>query len=555
MKLCPQCEKTYADDTLNFCLDDGQWLVADAEPGTALLGTPPSFEVPPSFGVPPSGGSGADAKTQLYERRETNQNPQSGTRSPQPGEPPPEGGTPNAPGDSIAVLPFTNISTDPDNEYFCDGLAEELLNALTKIEGLKVAARASTFSFKQSKTDINKIAGQLGVAHVLDGSVRKSGDRLRIAVQLVDTANGYHIWSETYDREMRDIFAVQDEITLAVIDALKLKLLGGANHAALKRHTENTEAYKAYLLGRYLRHTKNDVGGARRAFEEAVRLDPSHAPSWVGLAEGTILAAHYALIPARAACENAKKALATATSLAGESAEGRYVEGLMAYVEADWRFSEQAFRRAIGINPDQVHALGAFALTLSVEGRFDEARPFYDRARFADPLAAFPYAISGAGLVLEGRFEESLPFYEQAFTFEKENTLALWGYSIAMVSLGNFPQGLAAAEEAVRVSRGAAFFLGLLGWCLAKAGRPDEAREKLAELQARPADAPTAASEAWLLSELGDIDSAFAVLSRAVEERQAFAYYAGLPTLDRLRDDPRFSELMQSAGLSIRTDQ
>ena len=507
-----------------FCLDDGAELLygpaATDEPATAVFGTVRSSE---------------DATTQFFSSRERSENEHSENHHPQ----------------SIAVLPFANISADTDNEYFCDGLAEELLNALAKVDGLKVAARTSTFSFRGKDVDVGTIGRALGVKTILEGSARRSGNKLRVTVQLINAADGYHVWSGRYDREMQDIFDIQDEITLSVVDALKLKLLGGARHAALKRHTENTEAYRSYLLGQYLRHTKNDVGGARRAFEEAVQLDPSHAPSWVGLAEGTILGAHYALIPARKACEDAKKALATARALDGELTDGLYVEGFIAYVEADWKFSEQAYRRAIESNPNQVHALGSFALTLCVHGRFDEAHQFYERARLADPLAAFPYAITGAGFLIERRLEDSLQFFKQAFTFEKENTLALWGYSIANASLGQFAEAIAAAEAGVRVSRRAAFFLGVLGWCLAKAGRLDEARQILAELQSRPAGAPSAVSEAWLLSELGDIDEAFELLAKAIDEAQAFAYYTGLPTFDRLRGDPRFAEIMRRAGLVV----
>src|SRR5436190_7256522 len=161
---------------------------------------------------------------------------------------------------SIAVLPFTNMSTDPENEYFCDGLAEELLNALAKIDDLKVAARTSAFSFKGKTANVSDIGSTLGVRTVLEGSVRKSGNRLRIPVHLISAADGYHLWSERYDREMKDIFDVQDEITLAVVDALKVKLLGEEKAVVLKRYIENTEAYELYLMGRYHfnKHTIED---------------------------------------------------------------------------------------------------------------------------------------------------------------------------------------------------------------------------------------------------------------------------------------------------------
>ena len=167
---------------------------------------------------------------------------------------------------SIAVLPFVNMSADPENEYFCDGLAEELLNALAKIDELKVAARTSTFFFKGKNVDVSEIGRVLNVRTILEGSVRKAGNRMRITVQLVNASDGYHLWSERYDRELKDIFDVQDEITLAVVNALKLKLLGDEKAAVLKRHTENAEAYQLYLRGRFF-FFKRTPEGFRKAIE------------------------------------------------------------------------------------------------------------------------------------------------------------------------------------------------------------------------------------------------------------------------------------------------
>ncbi len=209
MKRCPECRRDYYDDTLLYCLDDGNALLdgpaSGNEPVTAILAS-------------------VEAETAIASSE---------------GQP----GSPN----SIAVLPFAHMSSDEDNEYFCDGLAEELINALTKIDELKVAARTSAFSFKGKETDISEIARKLSVKTILEGSVRRSGSNVRITVQLINAADGYHLWSERYDREMNDIFAVQDEITLAVVEALKVKLLHGERSAILKKGTANTEAYELYL--------------------------------------------------------------------------------------------------------------------------------------------------------------------------------------------------------------------------------------------------------------------------------------------------------------------
>src|SRR5258706_963747 len=226
LKRCHECRRDYYDDTLSFCLEDGTPLVygisAD-EPATAILS---------GSEVKATGFSSGEAGTEVFR---TTSDPRIGNSN------------------SIAVLPFVNMSADVENEYFCDGLAEELLNALAKIEDLKVAARTASFSFRGKNVNVDEIGRALHVNSVLEGSVRKSGNRLRITVQLINTTDGYHLWSERYDREMKDIFDVQDEITLAVVDALKLKLLGDAKEAVLKsHHTEDSAAYQAYLKGRAL---------------------------------------------------------------------------------------------------------------------------------------------------------------------------------------------------------------------------------------------------------------------------------------------------------------
>ena len=521
MKRCPQCRRDYTDETLNFCLDDGTALVS----GPASLGEPATALWP----APITGESSYQPANAAAEPKTTSA----------------QAATSN----SIAVLPFKNISADPDNEYFCDGLAEELLNALAKIDGLKVAARSSAFSFKDKNVEIGEISRKLGVATVLEGSVRKSGDRLRISVQVLNASDGYHIWSETYDREMRDIFDVQDEIRLAVIEALQIKLFGSQRSEVIKRHTENADAYRAYLKGRYLRHAKNDHYGALKAFEEAVRLDPAHAPSWVGVAEAFILSAHYALVPAQEACASAVDALAKAKQLGGESAHTVYVEAFIAYITRDWAALDRAFERSESFHPPHPNAKGSYGLIQTVLGRFDEARELFAEAREADPLAAFPYAVTGAGLIVAGEPTEALTFLEQAFAFEKDNMLALWAACSGNIALGRFEQGIAAAERSVEISRQAPFFVGLLGWAFAMSGQADKALSILQELQQRPAGSPTLVSQVWLLGAVGQKDAAFDLLARAQDEFQAYALYIGMPGFDTLRDDPRFDELTRRLNL------
>jgi serine/threonine-protein kinase len=449
---------------------------------------------------------------------------------------------------AIAVLPFTDMSAAKDLEYLCEGMAEEIMNALVRVGGIRVASRTSAFQARRQGADLPAIGKLLSVGLVLEGSVRTAGDRLRVTAQLTDVASGYQLWSERFDRDAHDVFAVQEEIAKGVVDAVKARLSPAERAVPARPQPTNLEAYRCYLKGRHLRR-KEDLAGALRAFEEAVRLDPSHAPSWTGLAEINVLASVFGVIPARDACATAREALATATRLQGESADSLHVEGFVAWVERRWAAMEAAWRRAIELQPDHVLALASFGLVLCTRQRLDEALPFLERARQADPLASFPYALTGKGLLNCGRPQEALRYLEDALSFEKEDATALDSAGMARVALGRFDEGISTLEHVVAISHRGAHFLGTLGWALATAGRTGEARTILEELRARPPAAPAVVSEAWLLGALGEIDAAFEVVARAEKEYLAFLYFTGDPGFDPLRSDPRFAALLERLEL------
>jgi TolB-like protein/tetratricopeptide (TPR) repeat protein len=450
---------------------------------------------------------------------------------------------------AIAVLPFSDMSPAKDQEYLCEGMAEEIMNALVRVDGIRVASRASAFRARRDGGDLPSIARALSVGHVLEGSVRTAGTRLRITAQLTDAGTGYQLWSERFDREAADVFAVQDEIAAGVVEAVKARLAPGAATIQARPRARNLDAYRSYLKGRHLRYAKEDHAGAIRAFEEAIRLDPAHAPSWTGLAESTALAAHFSLIPAREACAAARKAVATAVELEGESADSLHGEAFVALIERRWEAMERAWRRSIELQPTHVQALGSFGVTLCIRQKLEEGLRFLERAREADPLASFPNMLTGLGLLCNGRPRESLRYLEDALSFEKEDVSALFSSGMAKVALGGFEEAIATLEHTVAVTHRGAHFLGTLGWALATAGRKDEARTLLGELRARPAASPTVVSAGWLLGALGELDAAFEVLARAEEECQAFLYYTGLPGFDPLRADPRFAALLERLGL------
>jgi TolB-like protein/Tfp pilus assembly protein PilF len=466
------------------------------------------------------------------------------------GNPAPPGKLKVRPQLSIAVLPFADMSAAKDQEFLCEGMAEEIMNALMRIEGFRVASRTSAFRAGRSGDDLVAIARALSVGHVLEGSVRTASGRLRVTAQLTDVASGYQLFSERFDRDMVDVFAIQDEIAAGVVAAVRARLSPAARTVHSRPHAVNLDAYRSYLKGRHLRGVE-DFGGALRAFEEAVRIDPAHAPSWTGLAEITVLSAHMGMIQPRAACTAARKMLATAEELQGESADGRHVEAFAAFLERAWSPMETAWRRALELQHDHVLALGSFAVTLCGRHRLAEALPLFQRAKEADPLASFPYMLTGWGLLVSGRPEEALREIHDALTFEKDDASAIAASCMTNIALGRIEEGIMAGERGVAVSHRAPYFLGTLGWALAVAGRDDDARAILAELRARPPDAPIAVSEAWILGALGSVDDAFDLLARAEDEHQGLLCYTGLPGFDPLRSDARFAALLQRLGLTL----
>jgi tetratricopeptide (TPR) repeat protein len=286
-----------------------------------------------------------------------------------------------------------------------------------------------------------------------------------------------------------------------------------------------------------------------------VRLDPSHGPSWVGMAEVTVLASFYGLIPAAEASAGARDALATAARLQGESAEAHYVEGIAANARWRWKEGEAALRRALELGPSHSPALAHIGFLLAVLGRLDEARSYLERAREADPLAAWPCAMTGMSLLVAGRTEESLRHFADGLGFDNDNALALWGSGMSHVALGRHDEGLPKLERAVEHMRRAPLMIGFLGWGLARAGRTGEARGLLEEIRGLSPPASTVVTEAWVLGELGEAEAAFDVLARAEKERHPFLVFAGLPSFESLRGDSRFDALLVHMGLPKSTGQ
>ncbi len=453
---------------------------------------------------------------------------------------------------SIAVLPFVNMSADPENEYFCDGVAEDLINALAKIGQLHVAARTSTFSFKGKSGDLREIGRALNVSAVLEGSVRKAGARLRVAVQLVNVADGYQVWAERYDRQLEDVFAIQDEITLAIVEALKVKLLSTEKAALLKRHTDNVEAYQYCLRARHSWHkwTNDAFIKALEFFEKALEIDPDYAPAHFGVGDCYVASSN--ILPMEGARAKIKTSLETALRLDPELAEAHGVYGIhLALNEWNWTEAEKSCRTAYSINPRSAHVSMAHSVVLLAR-RAGEAVEWGRKGVALDPLAPFWHVGLVQAYVANRQYEEALRQVQTALELEARYWFAHLYAGMCHAALGRTDEAVAALERAVEYSGGASYAIGHLGYALARAGRREEAAEKLRELLGRPREGVLRLSLATVYAGLGQVDEALVMLAESTKAHEGFLTIylsGGFPAFDSLRGDPRFAELVRKVGL------
>lgn len=461
----------------------------------------------------------------------------------------------------IAVLPFANFSADPENDYFCDGLAEEILNALAKIKGLKVAARTSSFSFREKSVDVGEIAAALGVNTVLEGSVRKSGNRLRITAQLINALDGFHIWSGQYDRELSDIFEVQDEITLAIVDSLKLTLLGDQRTNVLRRYTENTKAYSLYLQGRFFwnKRTTEDVTRAMRYFEEAIDLDPNYALAYTGIADCYNAAGFsYDLgLEPDELISRAKSAAAKAFEIDETLAE---TQTSLAYAKLlfDWDFeeAESLFRRAIELNPNYANARHWYTHLLMAMSRVDEALAEAERALEVDPLNAVMNTHLGWHFICTREFDSAIAQFQRTLKLDRKFAAAHWYLGLALEQVGRYCEAETAFDEALRLTNQDLIIRADAAHCYAVSGQHERASRELAELEKLSETRHISSfGLAVICVGLGNDDRAFSYFGKAVEGRcDTLIYLSVEPRFDRIRSDPRFKVLMNRVGLSERTE-
>ncbi len=457
---------------------------------------------------------------------------------------------------SVAVLPFTNMSADPENEYFSDGMTEEIINALAHVPDLQVAARTSSFAFKGTNADIKEIGRKLNVATVLEGSVRKAGNTLRIMAQLVKVADGYHLWSERYDREMGDVFAIQDEIAHAIAATLKVKLAD--THAArLLRSTNNLEAYTLYLKGRYCwnQRTAKQLEAGIGYFEQAITVDGSYALAYAGLADSYSLLGFYRHLSSEEALDKVCEAAAKAIEIDGSLAEAynslAYAKFIFAW---DWTDAERQFRKALELNPDYPTALHWYAELLLAMGRFEEAGEHMNRGHALDPMSLSIGTGVGWVSYFMGNYQAAIDQYLNVLQIDPGFVILPWFLGPAYVENGMFTPAIAFYNERLTHSKGHAGLLSHLGYAQAVATHTEPALEILNELEQRSNREHVPADYLALVHMgLGNVDRALDYFEKAFDERCWNLVFLNVdPVYNGLRGEPRFSKLIEKMAFPSR---
>jgi TolB-like protein len=455
--------------------------------------------------------------------------------------------TPSA---SLAVLPFINISGDPDNEYFSDGLTEELLNVLTNIKDLKVAARTSSFHFKGQTGDISEIARQLGVSSILEGSVRQSKTRIRITAQLISAADGYHLWSETFDRELDDIFAVQDEIASAVAKALKVELLGEDGDRSISGGTKNNEAFNAYLLGEHHRNRGDDEGALRAAisaYRKAIDLDPNYARAYVGLANSWGRMAANSFVSYKEGTDHMEDAVDKAIELAPDLADAYMAQMflLMSY-KRDLLAAQTSISKALELNPGSAEVQMEYARIRCYRGFAEEGIAAARKARDLDPVSLFANHFLGHILYFSRHYEEAIPALRHTLEMNPQYPKPHYFIAMSLFWLGD----VEAAWEEIQQEP-----LDWMRWAassviLHRLGRIEEAKANFANLSADEEQEFATIQRADTYAQWGNFEMAFRNLDLAVEygDPGLSQLYVD-PFLDPVRDDPRYIEMVHKLGV------
>jgi serine/threonine-protein kinase len=455
---------------------------------------------------------------------------------------------------SIAVLPFANMSSDPEQEYFSDGITEEIINVLAQVPVLKVIGRTSSFAFKGKNMDLKVIGEQLKVTHILEGSVRRAGTKLRITAQLIKVSDGFHLYSEKFDREMEDVFAIQDEISSDILKAIKITLLGEEKEAVLKKYTENVDAYELYLKGRYhfnkLSH--NDFLKAIEYFQAAIDIDSTYAIAYADMGTCYWDMAYNLWAPGEQIIPKALTAINKGLKLDPESdvchiAKGRFL------LWSEWDFEQAAIEleRGIQINPNNVEGLRQLGVLNMLQGNYNDSHKYYKIAEDLDPLSLLGLTYTGQQQWFGGFFNKMLVYGKRLITLEPN---FFGGHQVLGMGYAGLEQ-YDKAEEALEVAANLnpdMFVLSLLGMNYAWNGKPKKAEEVLLRMEALAFPNEGNAFFGYVYMAMEDWDKAFDYYFKATKSHEGATL--PVPSLFRLKhpemlNDYRTMELFELIGL------
>ncbi len=455
---------------------------------------------------------------------------------------------------SIAVLPFVSMSGDPENEYFSDGLTEEVINVLTCIPGLRVVARTSVFCFKNAVKDVREIGAQLNVRTVLEGSVRRSGNQLRVTAQLIDVATGYHLFSRTFPRELHDVFALQEELAGAVVTEIMPTVGGGSHPAVVRNHTADLESYNLYLKGMFALASR--FTGPRESveiFRQALDRDPTYAPAWAGLANAYCIQVWYGMMPSKVALPMAKHAALEALGRDEAFGLGHATLGVaQAIVDWNWKGAERSFRRAIEVQPSLAIAHQYYATNcLMPQRRYQEGLLSTERALLLNPFDA---VLCGGAMFIYtavGNYSAALRQFALSKEVNPNHPATYLAIGTTHETEGRMEEALPAYRRACELSRRAPYAAASLGHALAQSGAIGEAREVLWELRGA---APYGYAMALLHAGLGDRADAIRWFEKGMEDREPHLLLAPFdPRFAPLLEDRDFRQLLAQMGLVLNT--
>lgn len=457
---------------------------------------------------------------------------------------------------SVAVLPFANLSNDPENDYFSDGITEEIIGALARSKRLRVAGRASSFSFKGKDVNLREVGERLNVQAIVEGSVRRVGNRVRVTAEVVNASDGFQLWSERFDRELIDVFALQDEIAQTVVSALCPAQPGGAgNTPASLRKPVDPQAYDLYLRGKFILSsqlvTGNAIARALANYQKALSLAPEFAAAHAGLAGGYLAASIYLVIPTAEAMTAARAAADRAVSLDPNLADGHMIAGYISFMyDWDWDEADRRFKRALALNPNDPGTHARVALFEASRGAVDAVILHARRAVELDPLSAWVRHIAGATLVCVRRYDEGRAYLEEALDLDHNFAEGHRWLSVVAALTGDSGEALARAEQAAALTNRNPWTVVNMCIAHAMAGRRDEVERCVAELTERRASGhvvPLALAFGHML--LGNADEAFEWLDKSVEERDFWLPMAAFgPQYDIFRRDLRFADVLKRIG-------